>query len=467
MSEELLLKSGIELGRLIAQRILSPVELVKAQLCRIEQLDGTLHSYVSLRADEAMSEARAAEARLMKGENLGPLHGVPAAVKDVIDVEGARTTATSAIMADHTAYVDAAVVRRMKQAGIIILGKLTCDEFAYGCGVHPSYEPPRNPWDSSRETGGSSSGSAVATAAGLAALTLGTDTGGSIRHPSAMCGIVGMKPTSGLVSNQGVVPVSWTLDTVGPMTRTVEDAAVLIGILAQEDTPRWVPPGNTADAADLLAIHIKGLRIGVPRAGFFDDLDTEVDQAIGDFLRVLHNLGAKIEEISFPHPELVQAIYPLVLSAEASSYHEKTLRSRPQDFGPAVRERLELGRMLLATDYVNAQRCRTVVSREYAALMENVDVLVTPTAPSPARKLDEILSAQRWSDEDPVKTVNHLAPFNVVGAPALSLPCGFSTDGLPIGVQIAGRPFDEATVLKVAYVYEQETSWNQCWPKHV
>jgi len=464
MTEELAYKSGTELARLIAERRLSPVELVETELDRIERLDGVLHSYVSLRADEAMAEARAAEARVMRGEDLGPLHGVPIAVKDVIDVEGARTTATSRIMAGHVARSDAAVVRRAKQAGAIVLGKLACDEFAFGRGVHPSYEPPRNPWDISRETGGSSSGCAVATAAGLAVLTLGTDTGGSIRHPAAMCGIVGLKPTASLVSGQGVVPVSWSFDTVGPMARTAEDAMLLLGVLAEEAKAVGLTRGGAGGYVRIAEDTIKGMRIGIPRVGFFDNLDVEVEKAISEFLRVLESLGAVTVEVSFPRLGLVQAIYPLILCAEASSYHESTLRSRPHDFGPAIRERLELGRMILATDYVNAQRCRTVAIREYGALMKKVTVLVIPTSPSPARKLKGSPSAQQWSDEASGGGVNHLAPFNVVGAPALSLPCGFSANGLPIGVQIAGRPFDEASVLHVAHVYETETAWNLIQP---
>ena len=467
MGDELHYKSAEELARLIATRKLSPVEVVEAQVQRIEQAEGALNSYITLLAEEALKEAGQAERVVMAGESLGPLHGVPVAVKDIIHARGVRTTAGSRIMSDFVAQEDATVVERMRAAGAILMGKLNCHEFAFGAtGTNPHYGNPCNPWDISRITGGSSGGSGAATAAGLAALTLGTDTGGSVRIPSALCGIAGLKTTFGRVSRYGVIPLSWSLDTVGPMTRTVKDAALLLGVIAGKDErDSFTSSRPVPDYVQALDGDIKGVRVGVIREYFFDGLAPEVESAVTEAIDVLERLGAELEEVSFPRIEETVAASTLILSAEGSAYHERYLRTRPQDYGADVRERFELGRMLLATDYVNAQRLRAVVSRQYAELMERVDVLVTAVCPIAAPRQGELFVDLDGEEQDVRTVLSRLTrPFNVVGAPALNLPCGFTSEGLPLGFQVAGKLLDEATVLRVGHAYEQATPWHRRRP---
>ena len=467
MGDELYYKSAHELANLIATREVTPVEVMEAQLQRIEETEGALNCYITLLSEQALEEARQAESAVMAGESLGPLHGVPVAVKDIIHARGVRTTAGSRIMSDFVAQEDATVVERMRRAGAVLLGKLSCHEFAFGAtGTNPHYGNPCNPWGTSRVTGGSSGGSGAATAAGLAVLTLGTDTGGSVRIPAALCGIVGLKTTFGRVGRYGVVPLSWSLDTVGPMTRTVRDAALLLGVIAGKDehdgftSSRPVP-----DYLQTLDGDMKGVRVGVIKDYFFDGLAPDVESAVNEAVAVLEGLGARLEEVSFPRIRETVAASALILSAEGSAYHERYLRTRPQDYGPDVWERFEVGRMILATDYVNAQRVRTMVSREYAELMEGLDVLVTAVCPIPAPKQGELFVELGGEERDVREVLSGLTrPFNVVGVPALSLPCGFTSEGLPVGFQIAGKLFDEATVLRVGHAYEQATAWRQRRP---
>ncbi len=466
-ASELCYLGAAEAWRAIARRELSPVELLEAVLGRTEAIDGSLNSYITLLGEEARSVARERQAEAMSGKLRGPLHGIPVAIKDIIHVKGVRTTAGSRIMADFVAREDAAVVTRLRRAGAIILGKTNCHEFAWGgTNINPHFGDCHNPWDLARITGGSSGGSAAAVAAGLCAAALGSDTGGSIRAPAHLCGIVGLKPTFGLVSRRGVVPLSWSLDHVGPMTRCVEDAAVMLGALAGRDEkdPQTVDRPVT-DYAGALTEEIRGVRVGLPREYFYEALDFQVEKAVGAAVKTLEGLGAEVKDVSFPCVREAFSIGRVIHMAEASAYHERWIRTRPQDYGHDVRLRLEQGRLFLATDYLRAQQARTVVSREYARLMERVDVLVLPTSPIPSPLIEGeevVLGGQRVDAHGAVARFTRA--FNLVGAPTISVPCGFTGSGLPIGLQVAGRLFDDVTVLRVAHAYERASPWKERRP---
>lgn len=454
--------SAVESARLIAQRQLSPVELLEALLKRIEAVGGALNCYITIIGEEARGVARLREAEAVAGRLRGPLHGVPIAIKDIIDVRGVRTTAGSRILADHVAGEDATVVARLKRAGAVIVGKAHCHEFAWGgTSINPHYGDCHNPWDVARIAGGSSGGSAAAVAAGLCQAALGSDTGGSIRAPAHFCGIVGLKPTLGRVSRHGVVPLSWSLDHVGPMTRTVEDAALLLRVMAGRDARDAACSRRSVnDYPKALSGDIRGLRVGVPQGYFYEALHPEVERAVRKALLVLEGMGAEVIEVAFPHIQETLVAGRVIMMSEASAYHEPWLRTRPQDYGADVRTRLEQGRLFLATDYVRAQQVRAVVSREYARLLERVDVLVTPTSPIPAPLIENeriVLGGEAVMAHTMLAVFTR--PFNFVGSPAVSVPCGFTEGGLPIGMQIAGRLFDEVTVLRVAHAYEQTGEW--------
>ncbi|MDP3064298.1 MAG: amidase [Chloroflexota bacterium] len=466
-SSQLHYLSAAEAVRRIARRELSPVELLDASLARVQALDGALNSFITLLGDEARKVAKQREMEAAAGVLRGPLHGVPIGIKDIIHVKGVRTTAGSRIMADTVAVEDAEVLARLKRSGAIVVGKTNCHEFAWGgTNINPHYGACHNPWDLARIPGGSSGGSAAAVAAGLCAAALGSDTGGSIRAPAHFCGIVGIKPTLGRVSRHGVVPLSWSLDTVGPMTRTVEDAAILLGVMAGRDSKDFACSRRTApDYSKALAGNIRGLRVGLPKRYFYEALDPRVERAVKAALAVLERLGAVISEVSFPSIDEAPSLGRVIMMSEASAFHDPWLRSRPQDYGADVRLRLEQGRLFLATDYVRAQQARTVISRQYASLLEQVDVLVTPTCPVPSPLIagERIVLGGEQVDAHAVVS-RFTRPFNLVGAPTISIPCGYTESGLPIGLQIAGRLFDEASVLRVAHAYEQACSWRERHP---
>ncbi len=461
--------SAAEAARRIAAKQLSPVELTEATLARIEDADRALNSYITLMSGEALRVAMQRETEAAAGKLRGPLHGVPIAIKDIIDVKGTRTTAGSKIMADFVSKEDATCVARLRRAGAIIIGKTNCHEFAWGgTNLNPHFHATHNPWDIERITGGSSGGSGAAVAAGLAAGALGTDTGGSVRMPAAWCGIVGLKPTLGRVSRHGVVPLSWSLDHVGPMTRTVEDAAVMLKAMAGHDerdaasARRPVP-----DYTRALTGFIRGIRVGVPKGYFYEALDPEVERALDVAVTMLRGLGAEvIHDVEFPRVQEAYAVGRVIHMSEASAFHDPWLKTRPQDYGPDVRLRLEQGRLFLAVDYLRAQQARTVISREYAELMERVDVLVAPGTPIPAPLIagEKVTLGGREFDAHGLgaRFTRH---FNIVGAPTIAVPCGFSEKGLPISMQIAGRLWDEATVLRVAHAYEQACPWKDRRPK--
>ncbi len=449
-------------SELVRRRELSPVELTQAHLDRIEAVDGQLRAYVTLLAETALKEARQREASLIRGDELGPLHGIPLAHKDLYDTQGVRTTGQSKVLEHRVPDQDATVIRRLREAGAILLGKLAMHEFALGGPVTSIFEQARNPWDLAHVTGGSSSGSGAAVAAGLSMGSLGSDTGGSIRGPASFCGITGLKPTYGRVSRYGVLPLSWSLDHCGPMTRTVEDAALMLGAIAGHDphdsTSSHVP---VPDYAAALREDAKDVTIGVLRGYMTEpsaEMDPEVLTAVDAALAELEGLGARVEEVTIPSLAYANIANTVIMLSEAFAYHEQDLRSQPQNFGEAVRMRFFAGGLFSSGDYVQAQRARSRVRREVAQVMERVDVLALPSSPRPAPAFEEF---------DPLATAmrpGFTAPFNLTGMPAVSIPCGFTRAGLPIGLQLGGRPFDEAAVLRTAYAYQQHARWHERRP---
>ncbi|MBI2913482.1 MAG: Asp-tRNA(Asn)/Glu-tRNA(Gln) amidotransferase subunit GatA [Chloroflexi bacterium] len=458
---ELARLSLAEAGDQIRRHKISPVELTDACLERIGRLDGHLKAFITVTRETALQSARQAQQAIAKGNYKGPLHGLPVALKDLFATAGVRTTAGSKIMADHVPAEDAEATARLKAAGAIIIGKLNLHEFAFGAtGVNPHYGAARNPWDDSRVCGGSSSGSACALAAGECLAALGTDTGGSIRIPASLCGVVGLKPTFGRVSRRGVVPLSWALDHVGPLARTAEDAAIVLGVLAGKDplddssSDEPVP-----DYRRGLKGNLKGLRVGVPRQYFFDNVEPEVLKAVRTAIEVLTKLGAEVAEVSLPHIAEAPAAVTAIMMPEALAYHQRWLAERPQDYGDDIRQRLELGMAFLGMHYVQAQRLRELIVQEWRQqVFDRVDLLATPTTPVPPPRIEE-------SEVQTTMTlVRFTGPFNLLGVPAISVPCGFTTSGLPIGLQLAARWWQEETVLRAAHAYEQATEWHKRAP---
>ena len=452
-----------EAGELMRSGRLSPVELLRASLDRIEATEGRLHSFVTLMADEAMEQARTAEAEMLRGNYRGPMHGIPFALKDLYDTAGTRTTSGSYVDLERVPTEDATTTAGLKAAGGILVGKLAMHEFALGGPDWTTpFEPARNPWNLDHITGGSSSGTGSSVASGQVMGGLGSCTGGSIRGPASYCGIVGLKATYGRVSRFGVVTLSWSQDHAGPMAWTVEDTAYMLQAIAGHD-PRD-PTSSTAPVPDYsasLVEGIKGVTIGLPRHYFFDpdpSVDPEVVAVVERAVTELEGLGARVREVSLPSLDYVRAANSVIMVSEAYAYHEPNLKTIPQKFGEIVRSRFRTGGLLSASDYVQAQRVRTWARREFADVMKTVDFLVTPTMTTPA---------PAFEGYDPASTVrgrSFTAPFNVTGLPAISVPCGFTEAGLPVGMQIAGKPFDEPGVIQAGYTYQQHAGWYKTRP---
>ena len=450
-------------GELIRKGELSPVELTRACLERIQDTDERLHSFILLLADEALEQARTAEAEILRGSYRGPMHGIPFALKDLYDTAGVRTTSGSQVDINRVPTEDATTTARLKGAGGILLGKLAMHEFALGGPDWTTpFEPARNPWNLDHITGGSSSGSGSSVASGQSLGALGSCTGGSIRGPASLCGIVGLKATYGRVSRFGVVTLSWSQDHAGPMTRTVEDTAYMLQAIAGHDPKD--PTSSRAPVPDYslsLREDIRGVKIGLPRHYFFDDdpgVNREVVARVEQAVTVLEELGAEVQEVTLPSLEYVRAANSVIMVSEAYAYHEPNLKTRPQEFGEIVRSRFRIGGLLNASDYLQAQRVRAWARREFSQVMKTVDFLVTPTMTQPAAAFEGF---------DPTSTVrgkSFTAPFNVTGLPAISVPCGFTEGGLPIGMQIAGKPFDEPGVIQAAYTYQQHAGWRELHP---
>jgi aspartyl-tRNA(Asn)/glutamyl-tRNA(Gln) amidotransferase subunit A len=456
-----------EAGEQLRRRTLSPVELTQAYLARIQAEDAAARCYITVLHEQALAAAARAEQEIARGGCRGPLHGIPIALKDLIMTRGIRTTCGSRILKDWVPDADATVAKRLAEAGAILLGKLNMHEFAYGpTGVNPHYGTPANPWAPNRMPGGSSSGSGAAVAAGLCAAALGTDTGGSIRIPASLCGIVGLKQTYGRVSRAGVIPLAWSLDHIGPMTRTVTDAAILLQVLAGHDP---ADPSTAAvavpDYRRGLGGEPRGLRVGVVREVFFERLDPEVRAAVEAAARVLESLGVHVEEVRLPQIHHAGPATFAIITAESMAYHEPYLKTRPAEYGADVRARLLTGQFVLATQYLKAQRARQVLRAEVDAVLKDVDVLLFPTTPIPAPRIDEReVTVDGVRDDVRAWLTRCTRPINLTGHPALSVPCGLTTGGLPIGLQLVGRQFDEATLLRVGHAYEAASSFRDRRP---
>ena len=464
---------------------LTPSAVAEAYLARIGALDGKVGAYLTVVRDQALAAARESDQRWRAGSPRGPLDGAPVALKDVMCTSGVRTTCGSKMLENFVPPYDATTVERLRAAGVVILGKTNMDEFAMGSSTeHSAYHPTRNPWDLTRVPGGSSGGSAAAVAGGLAAGSYGSDTGGSIRQPAAFCGVVGMKPTYGRVSRYGLIALASSLDQIGPFAQDVTDTALLLGAVAGYD-PRDATSiqAPVPDYAAELSKGVDGLTLGLPDEYFIDGIDPEVERAVRAAIDVLKGLGARIERVSLPTTPHALAAYYVILPAEASSnlarydgvryglrvagrdFIEMQSKTRAAGFGAEVKRRIMLGTYALSAGYYDAyygkaQSVRTLVRREFAAAFAKVDLIVAPTTLNVAFKHGE--------KEDPLSMyLNDVftIPGNLSGIPGVSVPCGFSAAGLPIGLQVLGRPLDEARVLRAAYAYEQATTWRSRRPE--
>jgi aspartyl-tRNA(Asn)/glutamyl-tRNA(Gln) amidotransferase subunit A len=450
----------------IRQRKLSPVELTQAHLDRIQRLEPRINSYITVTAEAVMQQAYQAEADLQRGETpagkpLGPLHGLPLAIKDLYETQGVLTTAGTKHFSDYIPSEDAAVVEKLKSAGAILLGKTNMHEIALGLtNVNPHYGACHNPWALDHIVGGSSGGSAAALAAGLCLGSLGSDTGGSIRVPASLCGVVGLKPTHGRVSLRGAIPLSWNLDHAGPMARTVMDVAMLLQVIAGYDAQD--PYCEDIPVDDYLKdIHrgVKGWRIALAEDEYFNRTQPEVLQAVKLAAQTFEALGAQVE--ATPFPDIYQAALAngMMVTSDAAAFHESRLLEKPGDFGADVLQRLQNGAALPLKEYIQARYTQTLLRRQFAHFFESYDLLLMPTTPvvaPPIEGPDAVELARLLT--------RYTAPFNLTGLPALSLPCGFTNEGLPIGLQIIARHWGEAQLLQAGFAYEQATHWHNRRP---
>ncbi len=470
-----------ELSERLRKRETSAKEVTEAFLGRIDEVEGDIRSYITVDRETAMRQAEEADRRLASGDNITQLTGVPVAVKDIFCTKGVRTTCASKILDGFVPPYDATVVRRFKDAGAVILGKQNMDEFAMGSSTENSaFHTTRNPWNHGRVPGGSSGGSAAAVAAGECAASVGTDTGGSIRQPAACCGVVGFKPTYGRVSRYGMVAFASSLDQAGPLTRCVRDSAVMLNIMAGYD-----PMDSTSidapvpDYTGVLGRGVRGVRIGIPEEYFIKGVDEEVEKAVRDAIKALEGEGAEVVGISLPHTEYGVSVYYLVATAEASSnlarydgvkfgfrtdevkgLMDMYLRTRDEGFGAEVKRRVMLGTYALSAGYYDAyykkaSQVRTLIKRDFEKAFEVCDVILTPTTPTPAFRIGERMKDPLTMYLSDIFTIS----CNLAGLPGVSVPCGLTSDDLPVGLQIMGRQLDEETVLRVADTYERKTEW--------
>ncbi len=475
-----------ELSDRLKQGELSSTGLTEAYLKRIEEVDGKIHAYITVSREEALEQASEADRRIKEGKDVTALTGIPIALKDIFCTRGLRTTCASRILEDFTPPYDATVVKRLKDAGAVILGKLNMDEFAMGSSNENSaFFKTLNPWDTGCVPGGSSGGSAAAVAASECAASIGTDTGGSIRQPASCCGVVGLKPTYGRVSRLGMVAFASSLDQAGPLTRCVEDAAIVLNVIAGHD------PGDATsidapvpDYTDGIGQGIKGMKIGIPGEYFVEGLDGEVDAAVREAMEVLKDAGAETVDISLPHTEYAISVYYLVATAEASSnlarydgvkyglrvdegrgLLEMYKLTRDRGFGPEVKRRIMLGTYSLSAGYYDAyyrkaSQVRTLIKRDFEEAFKSCDLILTPTSPTAAFRLGERMEDPLTMYLSDIFTIS----CNLAGIPGISLPCGFTSEGLPIGLQLLSRPLEEQTLLRAAYTYEQSTEWHKRRP---
>ena len=452
-----------ELGPQIQSGKISPVELVSRTFDQIRKRNAELNAYITLTEPQAMEQARQAEREIRAGRYRGPLHGIPYAAKDLFYTKGIATTAGSKIFRDFIPDYDATVIERLRDAGAILVGKTGLHELAYGItSNNPHFGTIHNPWDQSRIPGGSSGGSTAALAAGLCTFSLGSDTGGSVRIPAAFCGVVGLKPTFGRISRHGVFPLGHTLDHVGHFAWTVQDAATILDVLAGPDPRDDSSANEPLPRVDLPADpNLKGLRVGVPRNYYFDRVQPQVESSVRAAIKTLASLGAEVREIEIPEIEDFTVIGRLILLPEATALHRRHLATRRADFGADVLALLDQGQFVLATDYLDAQRRRRQLVQNLNRIFEQVRVIITPATPSTAPKIGQTTLDLGGGLEDVrLGTTRFVRALNIAGVPALSIPCGFDGEGLPIGLQIFGRSFDEAGVLTVGHAFERATEWH-------
>lgn len=448
------LETIVELAPRLRRREVSPVELTQSCLDRIEKLNPTLNAFITVTAESALAEARAAESEISRGDWRGPLHGIPVALKDLIDTAGVRTTAASELYKDRVPAEDAEVVRRLRRAGAVILGKNNLHEFAYGGSSLVSYfGDVRNPRNERHIAGGSSAGSAAAVAAGLCYAAVGTDTAGSIREPAALCGCVGLKPTYGRVSARGVIPLSWSLDHVGPLTGSVVDTAIMLQAITGYDALD-VGCANVPveDYVSGLGSEVKKLRVGVPREYFFDDLDSDVRAAFEQALGVIRGIVAEVKEVRIDVSE-----ERTVQAAESYAYHAENAAKSPELYQAETLRRIRSGERFSAAEYIRRRRELDEARRRSHEFFAEVDLLVTPTVPMPAPEISALKKDPAALRPAELKLLRNTRPFNVWGLPAISVPCGLAKSGLPVGLQIAGARWREELVLRLAYAYEQAT----------
>lgn len=452
-----------DLSGLLSSKQLSPVELTTALLERIDVHDGELKSFVTLMTDSAMAAARKAEKEIMKDEYRGLLHGIPIGIKDLCFTEGVRTMGGAKVLENHVPTFNSTVVNRLESAGAVILGKLNLTEGAMG-GYHPEFDIPVNPWDPDRWTGSSSSGSGVATAAGLCSGSIGSDTGGSIRFPSAGCGIVGLKPTWGRVSRYGVLALAESMDHVGPMTRCVSDSAIILETIAGYDsndsTSLPYSPPNMLEEID---IGIQGIRVGFDKEYATKDIDKELGDAVCAGVDTLEEQGATIIEVEMPDMDEFVLAWPILCSAEAVDAHSTTYPSRRDNYGPWFQGWLDMGAEVTGADYAKANRLRSACTGHLRRIFQDIDVLVCPSMSAPSHivspeglygpKVDRAAKFQRFT-----------IPFNYNGAPTLSVPCGMTKEGLPLSIQFVGRHLSETLLCQVGYAYENVTTWHNLHP---
>ena len=458
--------SATDLAELLRSRQVSPVEAAEAYLARIEQVDPSLNSYITVTAEQAMAEARQAEAEIAAGRNRGPLHGIPVAVKDQFCTDGVLTTGGSSILEDYVPDYDATVMAKLKDAGAVLLGKLNMSEFAMGDAFHHPYGRPRNPWDLSRNPGTSSSGSGAATAAFLCATSLGEDTAGSIRGPAAFCGLVGIRPTWGLVSRYGMLASTWSMDAAGPISRTVTDCAATLGAIAGYDpNDPYTRNAPVPDYLDGLDAGVHGLRVGVlsDRVNA-DGVEPDVRDSVNAAVAHMGELGAEVEEISIPLIADSAAISTTLIYVDATAVHRQGLRDHPEKYDHNNRVRLLTGALVPAQAHQKAARLRQMLRDQILDALSRVDILALPASSVQATPIPTEAGLSKNGKEDFLSMLGgrrtYTSPFNVASVPALSINCGFTSDGLPVGLQLVGRPFDEPTVLRAAYAYEQTTEWH-------
>ncbi|HRY29437.1 MAG TPA: Asp-tRNA(Asn)/Glu-tRNA(Gln) amidotransferase subunit GatA [Elusimicrobiota bacterium] len=479
--------SARQIAEQVGARKVSAEEVTNAFLARIAAWDPRVKAFLSVLKDTAVAQARAVDEQVRRGEKAGPLAGVPVAVKDNMCVRGTRTTCSSKILENFTANYDATVIAKLRAAGAVFIGKTNLDEFAMGSSTENSaFFTTRNPWNTDYIPGGSSGGSAAAVAARLAPLALGSDTGGSIRQPATCCGVVGMKPTYGLVSRFGLIAFASSLDQIGPFAWNIADAAALLGVIAGHDPHDSTSVNRSVpDYLPALTAGVKGLTAGLPEEYFRGGLDPEVERAVEESIRVLEKAGMRFEKISLPHTDAAVSVYYILAPSEASAnlarfdgvrygtrapeattLLEQYELSRARGFGPEVKRRIMLGTYALSSGYydayyLKAQKVRTLIKRDFDDAFQKVDLILTPTAPTPAFRIGE-------RTDDPLRM--YLSDIftiscNLAGLPGLSMPCGFSSKGLPLGLQILGKPFGEEQVFSAAAAYEQATDWNRIPPE--